>query len=73
MLSGVGKFLASLFLRLALALGLFSAGANEEKKNQAVKAAKEAKNEAKKWANRPRSNNASVVRLRKLADKKRED
>jgi hypothetical protein len=70
MLSGVGKFLASLFLRLALAFGLFSAGANEEKKKQAVKAAKEAKNEADKWANRPRSNADTIKRVRDVAKRR---
>lgn len=72
MLSAVGKFFAGIFLRLALAFGLFSAGANEEKKKQAIKEAKEAKDEAKKWADRPRSNYDTVVRLRELA-KRRKD
>ena len=72
MLSGVGKFLANIFLRIALALGIFSAGANDEKKKQAIKAALEAHDEAEKWANRPRSNGDTVVKLRKLA-KKRKD
>lgn len=66
MLNAIAEFL----FKIGVALGLFAAGINEEKKRQAIKEALAAHDEAQKWADKPVNRSDTVKRLRKRAKRK---
>jgi uncharacterized membrane protein (DUF106 family) len=65
----IAGFFLNLFIRAAIALGLYKAIVDKEKIKRLEAEVEHANKQAEKWANRPVGNPNTVARLRKHAER----